>query len=114
MNISLTYRLSDRTTAGNLLASILQKYHNEKDIILLAVANGGVVVADAISKKLSIGQLSVVFSKRLRSPHDPEIAIGAILHDGFIFLNPKSHEISNEYLKAEISRQKDYFYWEIL
>ena len=106
MNMSLTYKFQDRTRAGNMLARVLQKYHNDQDIVLLALANGGIVVANAISKKLSIDRFGIVFSRRLRSPHDPETAIGALLHDGFVFLNSNSRKVSKEYLIQEISNQK--------
>lgn len=104
-NIKL--RFKDRTAAGAMLASILRKHRKDNNVIILGIPRGGVVVADAISRMLH-ADFDIIFPRKLRSPDNPESAIGAIMQDGSVYIDAnrvKTLEISHEYLELEKSEQ---------
>ena len=64
-------------------------------------------MAEVIARKLSCN-MDMVISKRLRAPHNEEMAIGAVAEDGTIYLNKNLIEelkISDEYVDKELSYQ---------
>src|SRR5215211_5689606 len=100
-------KFRDRFGAGQILASMLGKYKdNLHGVTVLGIARGGVAVADPIAEKLN-ADLDIIVSRKLRSPHNSENAIGAIMHDGSVYLGTSSlktqHGISDEYIAMEIS-----------
>jgi predicted phosphoribosyltransferase/dienelactone hydrolase len=100
----------DRFAAGQILASILGNYkYDLHGVTVLGIARGGVVVADPIAEKLN-ADLDIIVSRKLRSPHNSENAIGAIMHDGSVYLGTSSlktqHDISDEYIAMEKLEQK--------
>jgi predicted phosphoribosyltransferase len=74
----------DRIDAAKRLAQKLESV--PKDSVILAIPRGGVVIGDIIAKTLGIS-LDVVVSQKIGSPHNPELAIGAVAHDGSFFPN---------------------------
>lgn len=103
-------KIKNRESAGNILAGTLKgvlKKIGGSDIIVVGLPRGGFVMAEVISKKLSCN-LDMMISKRLRAPHNEEIAIGAVAEDGTTYLNKALIEelkISSEYLDNELSYQ---------
>ena len=75
----------DRKDAGEKLASKLRPL-NIQDPVILAIPRGGVVIGDVIAKKLK-APLDIIISRKIGSPHNPELAIGAVMHDGSFFPN---------------------------
>lgn len=71
----------DRTEAGSLLAARLTPYEGRVDSIV-AIPRGGVVVGFEISKELHV-PLNTLVIKKIPSPYQPELAIGAIGPEGF-------------------------------
>lgn len=71
----------NRISAGEKLAKALDRYKNYKDVIILGLPRGGVVVADVVAKKLNL-ELDVVVPRKIGSPDNPEYAIGALTEDG--------------------------------
>src|SRR5215211_5689608 len=103
-------KFRDRFAAGQILASVLGKYKDDRHgVTVLGIARGGVVVADPIAEKLN-ADLDIIVSRKLRSPHNSENAIGAIMHDGSVYLGTSSlktqHGISDEYIAMEKLEQK--------
>jgi len=103
-------KFRDRFAAGQILASVLGKYKDDRHgVTVLGIARGGVVVADPIAEKLN-ADLDIIVSRKLRSPHNSENAIGAIMHDGSVYLGTSSlkthHDISDEYIAMEKLEQK--------
>ena len=103
-------KIKNRESAGNILAGtlkdILKKVHGS-DVIVVGLPRGGFVMAEIIARKLSCN-LDMVISKRLRAPHNEEIAIGAVAEDSTTYLNKTLIEelkISKEYLDNELSYQ---------
>jgi putative phosphoribosyl transferase len=103
-------KFKDRFAAGKILASVLSKYKNDREgVAVIGIARGGVVVGDAIAEKLH-SDFDIVVPRKIRSPYNSEEAIGAIMHDGSVYLNTSTlktqHNISDEYIEMEKSEQQ--------
>ena len=72
----------NRQDAGKILSKALCRYRH-KDIIVLGMPRGGVVVAAEIAKELN-AQLGVIVSRKIGAPNFPEYAIGAIAPGGVL------------------------------
>ena len=99
---------SDRLDAGQRLASALLEYRG-KDLVILAIPRGGVVVAHEVAKKLG-APLDIVIPRKIRAPGQPELAIGAVTQDGTTLLNTeiiRYLHVSEGYLQEEIQIQID-------
>ena len=97
---------SNRTDAGKQLAKRLEFVKKENPIIL-AIPRGGVVVADAVASFLDC-KLDIIVSRKIGAPHNPELAIGAVLHDGSYFPNSdvvKMLQIPQKYIDSEKAEQ---------
>ena len=97
---------SNRTDAGKQLAKKLEFMKKENPIIL-AIPRGGVVVADAVASFLDC-KLDIIVSRKIGAPHNPELAIGAVLHDGSYFPNSdvvKMLQIPQKYIDSEKAEQ---------
>jgi putative phosphoribosyl transferase len=96
----------DRREAGQQLAAALAAYRNRRPFVL-AIPRGGVVVGYEVAKALD-APLDVVVPRKLRAPYNPELAVGAVAHDGSIYLDSPlvSHlDVTEEYLREETARQ---------
>lgn len=104
-------RLKDRKDAGLQLAERLSWLKNEKednnDVIVLAIPRGGVIVADVIAKSLD-AIFDVVVPRKLGAPYNPELAIGAVMHDSSSYINEyvtNTLRIEQDYITSEIDEQ---------
>lgn len=102
---------SDRREAATFLASKLRKklgqQIKEEKAIILAIPRGGVVTGDVIAKELGL-VMDVLVSRKIGSPFNPELAIGAVMHDGSFFPNKeiiKIHEVPKSYINQQIDIQ---------
>lgn len=68
------------------MASRLKKYIKRKDAVVVGIPRGGVVVANVVANSLSL-PLAVISVKKLASPTNPELAIGAICASGVSFID---------------------------
>lgn len=75
---------SDRTDAGKQLGRALDQYKN-KGVLVCAIPRGGVEVGVQVAEHLH-ADFSIVISRKLPFPFDPECGFGAIAEDGNIFL----------------------------
>lgn len=99
-------RFKDRIDAGRQLASELS-WLKEKNPVILGIPRGGVVVADVIAQSLD-ATLDVVVPRKLGAPNNPELAIGAVMHDGSTYLNEyvvSTLGVGKDYINSEISEQ---------
>ncbi len=97
----------DRKEAGIKLAEKLSRYKAMENILVLALPRGGVPVAFEGAKSLG-APLDVFITRKLRSPNNPELALGALAENEEIFLNEGLLDYySEEYLREEISYQKE-------
>jgi predicted phosphoribosyltransferase len=101
-------RFHNRTDAGKQLAENLDWLKKEDlDIVVLAIPRGGVIVADAIAQSLD-AMLDVVVPRKVGAPYNPELAIGAVMHDGSSYINEyviNILRVRQEYIKEEIETQ---------
>ncbi|KFE36431.1 phosphoribosyltransferase [Thioclava atlantica] len=69
-------RFEDREEAGKALADRLSQYRGQ-DAVVLALPRGGLPVGAEIARALAL-PLDLVFVRKLGTPHNPELAMGAI------------------------------------
>jgi putative phosphoribosyl transferase len=75
----------DRAEAGRLLGIELKSYRGQNAVVL-GIPRGGIIVAREIAKEID-GDLDIVLSRKLRTPGQPELAMGAVTEDGKQFIN---------------------------
>jgi predicted phosphoribosyltransferase len=61
---------------GDIVASELDS--GNKDIVILAVPRGGIIIGDIVASELA-ARLDVVVSRKIGAPNNPELAIGAVM-----------------------------------
>lgn len=98
---------SDRVDAGKRLTEALADFHG-KDAAVLAIPRGGVVVGYEIAAALML-PLDVIVPRKLGSPDNPELAIGAIAEDGTRVLDNQLVVylgVPDSYIEMESERQR--------
>lgn len=96
----------DRVDAAQKLAKKLEWLKKENPVIL-AIPRGGVVTGDVIAKILGLS-LDIIVSRKVGAPYNPELAIGAVAHDGSFFPNSElinALGIPKNYLDEKIAEQ---------
>ncbi len=66
----------NRQQAGELLAAKLKDYQR-KEVVVLGIPRGGVVVASAVAEFLQL-PLDIIVIKKIGAPNNPELAVGAV------------------------------------
>jgi putative phosphoribosyl transferase len=109
----------DRVQAASLLAEKLKALikttfrgrveHQERrqQLLILAIPRGGVITGDVIASALDI-KLDVIISRKIGAPYNPELAIGAVMHDGTFFPNSdiiQMLRVPKEYIDDQMSIQ---------
>lgn len=74
----------DRRDAGKKLAKALGRYR-EKGVLVLAIPRGGVEVGCQVARYLE-AELSLLITRKLPFPDNPEAGFGAIAEDGSTFV----------------------------
>jgi putative phosphoribosyl transferase len=77
---------SDRTHAGQALASALDIYSGRDDVVLLALPRGGVPVAHEVALRLE-APLDVIVVRKIGAPGHQELAMGAVASGGVVVRN---------------------------
>lgn len=77
----------DRYDAGYQLAAQLQDYKNAHDLVILAIPRGSLEIGYVLAKELH-APLDVIFTKKIGSPGDPEMAIGTVSMDQVMIAPP--------------------------
>lgn len=108
----------NRTQAGKQLAIKLSSYKAIKNLIILAIPRGGIIVGKKLSQALNC-PLDVIVTKKIGAPGNPELAIGAVGAIGEPVIDEElaarvgadekyiKNQISN--LKSEIERREKVF-----
>jgi len=95
----------DRKDAALQLAKALEKYR-DKNAVVLGIPRGGAETAFYVAIHLN-AELSMLVSRKLGHPDNPEYAFGAIAEDGSIYLSPfAEQEVSHEAIKEIEEKQK--------
>lgn len=98
----------DREDAARRLAAELRPLPL-KNPLVLAIPRGGVVIGAGLARELG-AELDVVLARKLRAPHQPELALGAVGEDGELYLNrsvASALGVSKSYLEHERRHQLD-------
>jgi len=108
INVDLIFK--NREEAGKQLAEKLLPYNFDNPIVI-ALPRGGVSVAKPIADKLD-AKLSIIVSKKIGAPGNPELAIGAVTSHGDYVISSYSDELFDsrlfdtkkkwEYLQSQI------------
>ena len=91
----------NRIQAGKQLAEKLSAYKNKKDVVVLGIPRGGIEVAFAVAKELN-AKLSVIITKKITYPTNPEFAIGAASLDSYVIDEDYKH--AEKALKDDIKK----------
>lgn len=98
----------DRHDAGKQLAQRLLHHKKATNTIIIALPRGGVVVGYDISLALRL-PLDVLITRKLGTPSNPELAMGALAETGYRHMNPdvvRAYGVSKAELEEEIRRQQ--------
>jgi len=97
----------DRKDAGERLARALEEYREKEDVLVLAIPRGGVEVGYQVAKYLR-ARFSLIITRKLPFPDNPEAGFGAIAEDGSAFIFPNAtFWLSKETVCATIEEQKE-------
>jgi putative phosphoribosyl transferase len=93
----------DRHDAGQRLAQKLLPYKEAENTMVIALPRGGVVVGYDISLALRL-PLDVFITRKLGTPSNPELAMGALAETGYRHMN---EDVIREYhvSKAEVDEE---------
>lgn len=78
--------IKDRITAGRALARAMEHYRDRQDLLVLALPRGGVPVAFELAQALH-APIDLMLVRKLGSPGQRELAMGAIASGGVRVLN---------------------------
>lgn len=98
----------DRTEAGKKLAEALMAYKG-KEVVVLGIPRGGVVVAAEVAKALE-APLDIVVTRKIEAPGEPEFALGAVTQEGDVIMDRQAAEslgASSEYLDDQIRKKRE-------
>jgi putative phosphoribosyl transferase len=93
----------DRNDAAKKLIPHLQKYRNERGVVM-AVPRGGVPIAYPIAKAYNF-PLELLMTKKIGYPGQEEFAIGAVSLEDHIV--DEQYGIPKEYIESEVSRIRE-------
>ena len=97
----------DREEAGDRLAKDLAFLKGRRDVVVLAVPRGGVVVARPIAESLA-APLDLIIVKKVGAPGNPELAVGAVTQDGELIVDDemvRTLRVSEDFLNKEAAIQ---------
>ena len=95
----------DRKDAGEKLAKALAKY-KDKDVLVLSIPRGGVEVGYQVAKYLN-AEFSLIVTRKLPFPDNPESGFGAVAEDGSTFVYKSyTYYLSEETINKIIREQK--------
>ncbi len=67
----------NREEAGKKLAVKLKSFQKKKNLVVLAIPRGGLVIGKELSAVLNC-PLDIIVTKKIGAPNNPELAIGAV------------------------------------
>jgi predicted phosphoribosyltransferase len=98
----------DRIEAGRKLAVALTEFKG-RDLVVLAIPRGGVVVAAEVAKALG-APLDIVVTRKIGAPGEPEYALGAVTQEGDVIMDRQAAEslgASKEYLDSQVKKKRE-------
>ncbi len=95
----------DRREAGQRLAARLDAWAALNPVVI-GLTRGGVPVAAEVAARLC-AELDALVVRKLASPGDPEVAIGAIAEGGAVWLRPGVERVADAaWIRGELKRQE--------
>lgn len=98
----------NREEAGKKLAAKLQDYQKTKNLIILAIPRGGLVIGKQLAQTLNCS-LDIIVTKKIGAPGNPELAIGAVGAMGEPVINRElaiKVGADEKYLQKEIANRQ--------
>ena len=96
----------DRKDAGLKLARALAEYRRT-DTVVLAIPRGGVEVGFHVAKQLDL-DFSIIVSRKLPFPEDPEAGFGAVSEDGSTFMRADASSwLPEETIRRIVEEQEE-------
>jgi len=98
----------NREEAGKKLAGALKEFMG-KDVVVLGIPRGGVVVANEVAKALG-APLDVVVTRKIEAPGEPEYALGAVTQEGEVIMDRQAAEslgASPAYLDDQVRKKRE-------
>ncbi|PIZ00960.1 phosphoribosyltransferase [bacterium (Candidatus Howlettbacteria) CG_4_10_14_0_8_um_filter_40_9] len=95
----------NRKEAGKLLAKQLSYYKETKNILVLGVPRGGVVVAKEVAEYLN-APLDIVVTRKIGHPLEPEYAIAAVDENGDVVKDAGILSEYERYIKTDAKLQR--------
>lgn len=89
----------NRQEAGKLLAKKLKVFKEQKNLIILGIPRGGIVIGKQLSQAFNC-PLDIIVTKKIGAPGNPELAIGAI--------GPEGEEVIDEELAEKVGADEKY------
>ncbi len=99
----------NRCAAGDRLAGLLEKHRDDPTGLILALPRGGVAVGYRISVALRV-PLDVFITRKLGTPGNPELAMGAVAETGTTLFNEdviNALGITQAQLDREVEAQQE-------
>lgn len=99
----------DRHDAGRRLAQELLHYKDATKTIVIALPRGGVVLGYDVSVALKL-PLDVLITRKLGTPVNPELAMGALAETGYLHVNQdvmREYQVTQAQLDEEMRRQQN-------
>lgn len=95
----------DRKDAARQLAQAMVRLRGQHPLVL-AIPRGAVPMGRVIAQALG-GDFDVVLVRKLRAPHQPELAIGSVDESGWRHVSPYAADAGADaaYIEAETQRQ---------
>lgn len=95
----------DRKDGGKQLAKALEKYRNQ-NVLVLGIPRGGIETGYYVAKHLN-AEFSLIVSRKLGYPHNPEAAFGALAEDDSYFIFKEAvRELTPEVLQSVVQKVK--------
>lgn len=98
----------NRVEAGRKLAVALRGMKG-KDVVVLGIPRGGVVVANEVAEELG-APLDVVVTRKIEAPGEPEYALGAVTQEGDVILDRQAAEAlgaTREYIDDQTRKKRE-------
>lgn len=96
---------ANRIKAGQLLAKKLLAFKKKKDVLVLGIPRGGVVVAKAVALALSV-PLDVLIIKKIGAQDNEELAIGAVSMDDYYLNDDLAFDTPKAYVQEQVKRKQ--------
>lgn len=97
----------DRKEAGRKLTKALQKFKNNKEVVIMALPRGGVITAKVVAEELNL-PLGLLIVRKIGHPYNPEFAIAVVSEHGEIIRDEEEMKsVDQKWFESEVRAQLD-------